>query len=365
MSDLDYHDNQVPIFRGTRYQIGKDIGTEYRSTIQNYVNNRNDLFSSEFRLFGVKYNASHLKEASVNIANYIKETTPLEWQELQGVADSTNIHINDLIITFGYTDSFDYALKLHGKEPSDIQCDLLDNIVSECSSLIDTKDKVVSIQTWDMPKGSEEFCIVVKKEPKNEPSLFTYGIAGAPCYMGINEFGVCVGTTNLSTLDSGIGLPFPFLISRMLAHVTADKAVTWAKSVHRLSGHYFYILDKDSAYECELSWGNSHIENITNKISHHTNHIIRSNNDSEYCVGQSSIQRKEFIEQLVRTTNTDAIDQFRKAAQQCRLPLCRKANKHNGFNTETVGLISFYPADKKMSCVIGPPWSNSEINIYF
>ncbi len=78
-----------------------------------------------------------------------------------------------------------------------------------------------------MPSGSHKFCGAFRKEPVNELATYVYGIIGAPCYMGINEGGVCVGTTNLSTYDSGVGLPFPFTISRMLGKPTAKQAVEW------------------------------------------------------------------------------------------------------------------------------------------
>ena len=365
MNYLEIIGSRIPVFSGTRLQIGRGIGEYYKEIIINYVANRKDLLAKEFRLFGEEYKPSMLNEASTDVAEYIKRATPQEWDELCGISDSTNVHVDDLLIAFGYTDALDYALKLHGKKPSDIKCELVDAITSECSLLIDARNKIRSIQTWDMPKNSELFCVVHKKEPNNEPSLFTFGIAGAPCYIGLNEYGVCVGTANLSTLDAGVGLPFPFLISRMLGHTTAVNAVNWAQSVHRMSGHYFYVIDKDDAFSCELSLNYAHVEKINKKVSHHTNHFIQSDHDNEYCVGRSSLIRKKFIESIIENDNINSIDRFHEAATRCELPLCRQPEKDNVFNTETVGIVQFCPVDRWMSYIIGHPWANSETTLSF
>ena len=80
-----------------------------------------------------------------------------------------------------------------------------------------TKSKVPIVgQTWDLNPPDIEFVAAIHRSPTHGLEVGTVSCVGCLSLVGINEKGVCVGTTNIKTEGSKAGIGYLGLLHKLL-----------------------------------------------------------------------------------------------------------------------------------------------------
>lgn len=93
--------------------------------------------------------------------------------------------------------------------------------------------------------------------------------------MGINEYGVSTGNTNLQTWDTGAGLG-NLDINRIILERSADAlgAVNVVQHLHRRGGSNFHVTDAENALFIESTHSDMKVGQVTDSARANTNHYV-------------------------------------------------------------------------------------------
>ncbi len=134
---------------------------------------------------------------------------------------------------------------------------------------------VLAAQTWDLNPSDLEFVVALHRKPIHGPQTWSVTCAGCPSLIGMNEHGVAVGTTNLKTRGSRIGIPYLSLLHRMLASPTRGEAEGILTTAPRAAAHSYWIADAAGAtdFECTATTAERR-ETATSGTLTRTNHCL-------------------------------------------------------------------------------------------
>ena len=172
---------------------------------------------------------------------------PDGYAELLGIARAANLSATQLYAMNGLTDFRDHLAwgddVLYG---------------GGCSSFLAQADRTASGrpmcgQTWDLATDNMPFVIGVHRAPADAPATWSLTTVGCLSLIGMNEEGLAIGTTNLRTTDTRVGICYLSIIHRALAERRAEDAARIIARAPRAGGHYYYLCDRAGqqiAVEC-------------------------------------------------------------------------------------------------------------------
>ena len=107
----------------------------------------------------------------------------------------------------------------------------------------------------------------------------TLTTAGCLSLSGMNEDGLCVGTTNVRGTDAGAGVGYLSIIHKALSSDSHDAAVSCVTEAPRASGHFYYIADAEGqATALECTGTRLHQERVEQGVYVHCNHCLIADN---------------------------------------------------------------------------------------
>lgn len=112
---------------------------------------------------------------------------------------------------------------------------------------------VIAAQTWDLNPTDLDYVVAVHRRPSAGPQTWSITCAGCPSLVGMNEHGVAVGTTNIKTHGSRVGIPYLSLLHRMLAAPSRAQAEQVLVSAPRAAAHTYWIADADGVTDLECT----------------------------------------------------------------------------------------------------------------
>jgi hypothetical protein len=125
-----------------------------------------------------------------------------------------------------------------------------------CTSLLvpaaGTREKQVIVgQTWDLNPTDLDFVVAVHRRPTRGVETWSVTCAGALSLTGMNARGVALGTTNIKTRRSRVGVGYLGLLHRTIrAESLADAAQT-IRQAPRAAAHTYWLADSAGALELE------------------------------------------------------------------------------------------------------------------
>jgi hypothetical protein len=175
----------------------------------------------------------------------------------------------------------------------------------------------------------------------------------------MNEQGVCVGNTNLTSRDARPGVIYLATIHTMLAQATLQDAVTACTASPRASSHYFYAADPSGRFaglECTAK-RHARMQPSGDQFAH-TNHYL----DAELGrfardpVDENTLQRLDRAQALLPTLSRPITrDAMASVLQdnEMAFPICRTA----GTPTEaaSVAAVLMEPERRQFNYLIGSP----------
>ena len=345
---------------GNNLEIGNQIGKMFTKEIKKFINARYSTISVEFNNNNLNFEKEDYYQISKGLIRSLKSFTPNEYDEVVGVSEGSDTNIEDVIFALGYSDIFDFLYRDYKNKSSvNIKSD-------ECTSFISPPNcnrsrKIYVGQTWDMPPGTEKYTALFHKMLDDDNEFYSYTTVLGLTHMGMNSSGVCIGTTNVATTETEIGLIFPALIQSALSRHNCKESVEAIKTLPKISGHYYYIASQNTpAYAIEVSALNCKVEEIYNGIYVHANHYkteIFQKNAINY--SPSSCKREQKLEDfLTQNCGKLTVDDCINILASHKAGICRHSQKEEKIPSETCGAVIFSPVEKKMFISFGYPCKN-------
>jgi len=189
--------------------------------------------------------------------------------EMEGIARGTGLTLEQVMVLNGLTDLRDALSWWRGGE-----------LFGGCTAIVAQSDatrdeRLLCGQTWDLGTDNMPYVLAVRRMPRSGLRSVGLTVAGSLPFLGINEAGLAVGTTNLRTRDAQPGVIYVSLIDRALRSRTACEALAAMSAPRRAGGHFFYVADAlGSAVALECTAQRHAARELTYGVFVHANHCL-------------------------------------------------------------------------------------------
>ena len=242
--------------------------------------------------------------------------------EIEGIAEGAAVEAEDILalnvrteVMFGMASGECTALCTPGGEPE--------------------KPHVLLAQNWDWHPDARDTCVLLVEAPHDGPPFVTLVEAGLLAKCGMNERGIGLAATALtSTLDRGEpGVPFHAILRRILTSASLDEAVEAVLAPVRASSGNFLLASRDGrATNLEgAPGGPEQVHRSDGQRLAHANHFLRPSRDGfkdlERIDGTStSLSRQAAADGWISTTGERSIDDVLSALRDHSASVCQHAD---------------------------------------
>jgi isopenicillin-N N-acyltransferase like protein len=251
---------------GDARAMGQQQGEALRERVQGFVQQRLDAFdaySQERHGPGV----GEFLTAGAQCLRLYEGWDPEGAAENAAIAEAAGISAESLYATTNMTDVRDVLLlpSVKGDEG--------------CTSLLVPASgarggQVLVGQTWDLNPTDLDFVVAVHRRPKEGPETWSVTVAGALSLTGMNARGVAVGTTNIKTRRSRLGVGYLSLLHRAIRAESAAEAEELIRLAPRAAAHTYWLADAGGAVELECDPENVIERRASELALARTNHCL-------------------------------------------------------------------------------------------
>jgi isopenicillin-N N-acyltransferase-like protein len=258
------------VFSGTPRELGEQFGESCRLEIADLYRLRVENALSQAKEYGKKdVDEAVLLELSKKCLPVSERYDPEGYEELAGIARGASLQVEQVFAMNGLTDLRDVLA-------------FGDMDGEGCSSFVIqrelTRDRRVLLgQTWDLATDNMPFVVAVERRPKGRAKTWSMTTVGCLSLIGLNEDGVAIGTTNLRTTDSKVGVCYLQMIHRALRTKLVGEARDVIVGAPRAGAHYYYAADGQggaAAIECTAT--TAQVTAIDSGYFVHCNHVLDS-----------------------------------------------------------------------------------------
>lgn len=345
---------RILTFIGTPAQIGEAFGEASRSNIHELYRRRVDNAIAQALKYGGQTvtEADLLAVATQSLAS-TKRYDPQGFEELEGIARGADLAVVKVLAMNGLTDFRDV---LSWPNPATAMDD------GGCTAIVAQSDAtgggVLCGQSWDLATDNLPFVLGVVRRPEGAPATVTLTTDGCLSLIGMNEHGLCVGTTNIRTTDARPGVNYLSIIHRALAQRTFEDAVLAIEAAPRAGAHFYYVAAADRAVTLECSARVAHRRDLTSGVAVHANHCLLPENQKieGNAPNPSTLHRQRRMEELgaTRPLTLDRLAGFFADTDGGVNAICR--DDYDGLNTN--GAVVMAPAVREIRLVHGVPSRN-------
>lgn len=245
-------------FAGTAREIGEAFGEVCRSEIEELYHLRVRNALAQAKEFGGRtVSEGTLLEVSRRCVPLSERYDPEGHAELWGIARGSRLSLEQIFAMNGLTDlrdvlAFGEVSAWGGREID------WPPVEEGCSSFIVQGDLTVDGnlllgQTWDLATDNMPYVVAVHRKPDGRPETWSMTTVGCLSLIGLNSEGIGIGTTNIRTTDSRLGVSYLQIIHHALSKTTRSDAVRAIVEAPRAGAHYYAVADATggaSGVEC-------------------------------------------------------------------------------------------------------------------
>lgn len=148
-----------------------------------------------------------------------------------------------------------------------------------CTSLLvpasGTKSRELLVgQTWDLNPTDLEFVVAVHRLPRVGPETWSITCAGALSLTGMSAVGMAVGTTNIKTRRSRVGVGYLGLLHRAIRAPSVSEARALISGAPRAAAHTYWLADAGEATELECDPDQVLERRVGERALARTNHCL-------------------------------------------------------------------------------------------
>ena len=225
---------------------------------------------------------------------------------------------------------------------------------------------VLLAQNWDWHPGARETCVLLVEAPHDGPPFVTLVEAGLLAKCGMNDRGIGLAATALtSTLDRGApGVPFHAILRRILTSDSFDEAADAVTAPIRASSGNYLLASRDGrAANLEAAPGGPERVHRSDGQRHaHANHFLRPSRsgvkDLERIDDSStSLARQAAADTWVSAKAERSIDDVLGALRDHSAPVCQHADGAESPEAanETIATVAMDLTDGALWVTEGPP----------
>ncbi len=276
---------------GSHYDMGYQHGLAYADSIRHFAEERVHL-SGEAMWTGQNLSrAKVLALADACLDEHRRYSSDLV-EELQGMADATNLSVAELIVVCGFTDFIDTVYNAANLKLPVAAHPGADN----CTAFLVPNQKAAGGtgfygQTWDMHDTATPHVILLRGKPINKPEFLAFTTVGCVGMIGMNSEGVAIGINNLSATDGQIGVTWNFVVRKALEQNNAEDALACITEAKLAGAHNYMLMDKTGkGYNVEAMSSTQVITPLEEGPLVHTNHCLLPETQNVQRVKEKSSQ---------------------------------------------------------------------------
>ena len=134
--------------------------------------------------------------------------------------------------------------------------------------------QVIAAQTWDLNPEDLDFVVAIRRAPDDAPATWSVTCSGCLALVGMNDRGLAVGTTNIKTWGSKVGVGYMAILHRMLASATFAEAAAACQTAPRAAAHTYWLADSARLSEWETTAWSALRRDATTAPLARTNHCL-------------------------------------------------------------------------------------------
>lgn len=339
---------------GSSAAMGESFGEQCREKIHElYELRAANAIKDALRFGGRVVNESDLLEVAFGCHKITEAFDPVGVEEQWGISRGANLPMSKVSAMGGLTDFRD-ILSWGGPLETD----------GGCTAVIVSAEKSADCalrlaQTWDLASNNMPYVVYVHRVPDEGPETWSITTVGCLSLVGMNEHGLSIGTTNLRTLDSQVGVPYLNIIHRALRENNSFGAIGVVENAPRAGGHTYAIADYQSGVIVECTAERHTTREIIDGSVVQTNHCqLSQNKEVEAEEPQpSSVNRFERMTTLLEESPSVSEEDLRTFLSDTKGgELAVSRHDYDGISTNAGIVIT--PSMRSISVVHGPPDQN-------
>jgi hypothetical protein len=223
--------------------LGQQQGEQLRERIAAFIDQRLTAFAEYSRERGGPSVEQFLAAGAACLSVFEKWDAEAA-AEHRGIAEAAGVSPEALYGSTNMTDVRDVLLLPSPKADEGCTSLLVPASLSRAS-------QVIVGQTWDLNPTDLDFVVAVHRRPAQGPETWSITCAGALSLTGMSAAGVAVGTTNIKTRRSRVGVGYLSLLHRAIRARSAVEARSLISAAPRAAAHTYWLADAAGASELE------------------------------------------------------------------------------------------------------------------
>lgn len=253
---------------GSPEQMGAAHGAALRERIRAFVPMRFDATVAYLQGIGVS-SVGPLVDIGRKCLEAHAQWHPEGWAEHVAIARAAGVDPAELFTAANMTDVRD-VLALGGAPDAE-----------GCSAVLvpDHRSREgvrIGAQTWDLNPEDLDYVVAIRRKPERGPESWSITCTGCLSLVGLNAAGLAVGTTNVKTRGSRIGVGYMGILHRMLGSRSFDEAAKVCSSAPRAAAHTYWLADTTRLVEWETTAWSAVRREASDRALVRSNHCLVS-----------------------------------------------------------------------------------------
>jgi isopenicillin-N N-acyltransferase like protein len=255
--------------------VASEIGLAHGEMFRNEIKEILDGFTESVLLHskGRKQTITHYwwREWALRSLPYITDYYPEMVEEIKALAQAANVNMEDVLCLNAFLDIWDWITpdiyqgrfgRAHGCTAFGIP------------GLINSGNPIIG-QNYDLEALFQKGAVLYRIGDNDGKESLVFTIAGIVGCAGMNNLGLAVVINNLTARDARAGVPYPFIIRRLLSSSSIGEAIDSILGAQRSSGMNYIIAHKSGAViSIETSATDYSVLNTHKEPHSHANHYL-------------------------------------------------------------------------------------------
>ena len=292
--------------RGSFEEMGKSYGTHYKTKINQFIEMRLNAAKVYFGNWG-RGTVDELLAAGAQCWERALVFDPKAAREQEALALAVGVSPERLYAATNMTDVRDVVLLPDVMPPDEDE---------GCTSILVPPNKLSNGfygQSWDLNPTDVDFIFALHRIPDQAPETWTVTCTGCMTLVGMNQYGVSVGTTNLKTWKSRVGVGYLSVLHKAINQDDFVSASEVCKTAPVAGAHSYWIGSTEGGVEWERSPDNAFQRNTQAGPVSRSNHcLFKEHQDREWIKPTlTSESRFQKAMHLLSQTNHHSLDSLK------------------------------------------------------
>jgi len=239
----------------------RELISGFRETVLEHSKGRNHTISQEW-----------WRNWALQNVPYISNYYPDLLEEVEAIAKSANVSLEDILCLNLFLDIWDWVTPhiFQGRYGRAQGCTAFG-----ISGLTNSQEAIIG-QNYDLEALFQKGAILLRINDRGGTKSLVFTIAGIVGCAGLNNHGLAVVINNLTARDAQAGVPYPFIIRRLLFSSNIGESIDSIVGAQRSSGMNYMLASKCGAViSIESSAIEYVVSNSFNQPITHANHYLQ------------------------------------------------------------------------------------------